>query len=68
VPVGYAHLGHPVLVGLGLSVLSSAIMIWRGWTNDRVKVVRFGIVVGVLAGLAVAVVAFFFVAGLRCTD
>jgi hypothetical protein len=60
---------HPVLVGLGLSLASLAIMTGARWkTDSRGWAAALGLSTGALAGVAIVVVAFLFGAGLRCTD
>lgn len=60
--------GHPVLIGVGLSVASTVIMVgalWKQGTREQAAV--FGVFTGGIAGLAILVVAFLFGAGLQCT-
>jgi hypothetical protein len=60
--------GHPVLLGLGLSVGSAAIMVLARWKHgSRAHAGGLGALTGMVAGLAILVVAFFFGAGLQCT-
>jgi hypothetical protein len=61
--------GHPVLIGLALSVLLGVAMVLIRWKHDpRGWVAILGLSTTVIAGLVILVVAFFFGAGLRCTD
>ena len=53
--------GHPVLIGLGLALGSGAITAWTRWNRDsRVWAAALGFSTGVLAGVVILVVAFFF--------
>lgn len=61
--------GHPVLVGLGLTVGSALIMALAGWMQG-LRTYATGLVgafTGVAAGLVILVVAFLFGAGLQRT-
>jgi hypothetical protein len=60
--------GHPVLLGLGLSVGSALIMALARWKQtSRSSAAGLGALTGIGAGLVILVVAFFFGAGLQCT-
>lgn len=60
--------GHPVLLGQGLSVGSAAIMALARWKQGpRWYAAFLGAMTGVVAGVGILVVAFFFGAGLQCT-
>jgi hypothetical protein len=63
-----SHQGHPAVVGLVLVAASTAIAISSRQTRNRYIAVAASAAIGVAAGLAIIVVAFFFGAGLRCTD
>jgi hypothetical protein len=61
--------GHPVLVGLALSLGSAVIITGVRWRRDsRGWAATVALSTSVLAGVAILVVAFLFGAGLRCTD
>lgn len=60
--------GHPVLLGLGLSVGSAGIMTLARWKQgSRASAGTVGALTGLVAGLVILVVAFLFGAGLQCT-
>jgi hypothetical protein len=63
-----SHQGHPAVVGLVLVAASTAIAISSRRTRNRYIAVASSAAIGVVAGLAIIVVAFLFGAGLRCTD
>jgi hypothetical protein len=63
-----SHQGHPAVVGLVLVAASTAIAISTRQTRNRYIAVAASAAIGVTAGLAIIVVAFFFGAGMRCTD
>ena len=68
-PWGTRNSGHPVLIGLALSVASAAVVTFARWRQDSQGwAAAAGLSTGVLAALVILVVAFFFGAGLRCTD
>lgn len=61
--------GHPVLVGLVLSLGSAVIVTGARWRKEsRGWAAALGLSTSVLAGVVILVVAFFFGAGLRCED
>lgn len=61
--------GHPVLVGVIITLGATAIMTGVRWKKDsRGRAAALGLSVGALAGVVILVVAFFFGAGLRCND
>jgi hypothetical protein len=61
--------GHPVVVGLALSLGAAVITTGARWRRDsRGWAAILGLSAGVLAGVVILVVAFFFGAGLHCTD
>ena len=64
----WSHQGRPAVVGLVLVAASTAIAISSRRTRNRYIAVASSAAIGVVAGLAIVVVAFFFGAGLRCTD
>ena len=60
--------GHPVLIGVGLSVGSAVTMAGARWKHgSREHAAIIGALTGGIAGLAIVVVAFMFGAGLQCT-
>jgi hypothetical protein len=63
-----SHRGHPVLIGVVLLVPAVAVMVWRERKSERLIAFGAGLLTGVLAGVALFVVAIFFGAGLRCGD
>jgi NADH:ubiquinone oxidoreductase subunit 2 (subunit N) len=68
-PFDAQNRGHPVLVGLALSLVSAVLMISTRWKLDsRGWAAAFGLSAGVLAAVGILVVAFVFGAGLHCTD
>lgn len=62
--------GHPSLMGIGLTLVSAAIMSTSpGWAKtSRTATIALTITTAALAGAVIVVVAFLFGAGLRCED
>lgn len=68
-PWGTARAGHPVLVGVALSVgvaIAMALALWR--PNFRPEAIALGALTGAIAGAVILVVAVLVGAGLQCTS
>ena len=68
-PWDMAHNGHPVVIGLGLTLGSMLIVtgVWRV-QGTRGEAVAIGLFTGLVAAIVTYVVALWFGAGLQCFD